>query len=184
MFLAPSNKPRGVTSGVHRHAAGGDRGIKGEKPNETDERRKKTRTVPIHSHLIELGLLEHAARHMKCGNGLLFPDVVLKPRKGSPRAELLDPALAVEKFGESIDYQWSKSLKITLDGNPRKLCAHSMRHYVNNIFLFSKYVHGAVRFDLVWHVEKEKEDINTTVYRDDAPTDLKAEAIAKVPRLF
>ncbi|SFQ60509.1 hypothetical protein SAMN05421853_11298 [Roseivivax halotolerans] len=129
MFLAPSNKTGRVTSGVHRHAAGGDRGIKGEKPNETDERPKKTRTVSIHSHLIELRLLEHAARHMKCGDGLLFPDVVPKPRKDSPRSELLDPALAVEKFGESIDYQWSKSLKITLDGNPQKLCAHSMRHY-------------------------------------------------------
>lgn len=78
------------------------RGIKGEAPDPREEERK-TRIVPLHSHLIDLGLLEHAARALQRGDRLLFPDVVPTPRKGSRRAAMTDPALAVDKFGDSID---------------------------------------------------------------------------------
>lgn len=160
------------------------RSIKGEEPGETDERCKKTRIVPIHPHLIELGLCEHASNMKDRGKKLLFPDVVPKPRKGSRRAAAHDPALMVDKFGQAIDYMWRTSLEAALNGNPRKLCMHSMRHYVNDFFLFSKVVLGAVRYDLLGHVKSESEDTNTSVYRGESPLKLKAAAINKLPRLF
>lgn len=160
------------------------RGIKGEQPGETDEALKLTRVVPIHPHLIELGFLEYAQRMQSNGSALLFPDVVPTPRKNSKRALMPDLAMHVDKFGESIDDIWRNSLKRTLNGNPRKLCMHSLRHYVNNFFMFSTDVSAAVRLDLVGHVDNEKEDTNIDVYRDDAPMELKAEAIRMLPRAF
>ncbi|WP_172839366.1 hypothetical protein [Tateyamaria omphalii] len=174
---------------IERHAciviqANKYRGLKGEEQGETDPRYKKTRVVPIHPHLIELGLLDHASDMQRRGHGLLFPDVVPKPQKGSARADVPDPALMVKKFGASIDHMWSTSLKRRLDGNPRKLCMHSMRHYVNDFFLFNSDVLGATRFDLVGHVKSETEDVNTAVYRGEAPMRLKVAAIEQLPRLF
>ena len=160
------------------------RTIKGEEPGETDERYKKTRVVPIHPHLVELGLLEYALEMKGCRENLLFPDVVPKPRKGSRRAAAPDPALMVDKFGESIDYMWRKSVEAALEGNPKKLCMHSMRHRVINSFLFESDVLDAVRFDLVGHLKSESEDTNTSVYRGEAPIDLQVAAINQLPRLF
>ncbi|MCB5200242.1 hypothetical protein LGQ03_13405 [Loktanella sp. TSTF-M6] len=160
------------------------RSIKGEEPGETDARFQKTRIVPLHPHLIELGLCRHVSEMADRGEKLMFPDVVPVPRKKSRRAAATDPALMVDKFGASIDYMWRTSLEAALDGNPRNLCMHSMRHYVNDFFLFSSDVLGAVRFDLVGHVKSENEDTNTSVYRGEAPIHLKLAAINKLPRLF
>lgn len=148
------------------------RGIKGEDPGEMEEELKKTRIVPIHPHLIELGFLDYAERINRSGSDLLFPDVVPKPKKGSARAQVADPALMVDKFGASIDYDWRKAVKCSLNGNPRKLCMHSLRHYVNDFFLFSTDVLAPVRIDIVGHVKAEAENTNTDVYRGDAPVRL------------
>lgn len=158
--------------------------LKGEQPGETDPRHKKTRVVPVHPHLIELGLLDHAIEMQRRGHNLLFPDVVPKPRKGSARADAPDPALMLKKFGASIDNMWTTSLKRTLDGNPRALCMHSMRHYVNDFLLFNSDVLGATRLDLVGHVKTETEDVNMAVYRGEAPMRLKVAAIEQLPKLF
>lgn len=160
------------------------RGIKGEASGESDERNKKTRIVPVHSHLIDLGIMEHAAAMIAKREGLLFPDVVPVPRKNSKRSKAVNPALLVDKYGESIDYMWKESLNFALGGNPRKLCMHSMRHYVNDTLLFSSDVKGPVRYDLIGHVDSEKEDINSSVYRDESPMALKVAAIESLPRLF
>jgi len=61
---------------------------------------------------------------------------------------------------------------------------HPMQHYVNDFFLFSSDVLGATRFDLVGHVRSETEDVNTAVYRGEAPMRLKVAAIEQLPRLF
>ncbi|MCF6443159.1 hypothetical protein [Nereida sp. MMG025] len=160
------------------------RGIKGEDPGETDEALKLTRVVPIHPHLIELGFLEYAQEMQKEDSPLLFPDVVPTPRKGSKRSLAPDPEMHVDKFGESIDDIWRNGLKHALNGNPRKLCMHSLGHYVNNFFLFSKDVSALVRLAIVGHVDNDKEDTNTDVYRDDAPMELKVKAIRMLPRAF
>ncbi|SEL00113.1 hypothetical protein SAMN04488032_109133 [Pacificibacter marinus] len=160
------------------------RGIKGEAAdiNEDD---KLTRVVPIHSHLIELGFLEYAGSIAKKGHKLLFPDVVPVPRKGSKRSKAEDPALSVEKFGERFDDAWRKAMNISLDDNPRKLCIHSLRHYVNHTLLHCNDVLGVTRTDLVGHIDNdEKEGTNTSTYRDETPLSVKREAIEKLPRLM
>ncbi len=165
------------------------RGIKGEEPGTTDPRKKLTRVVPIHSHLVELGLVEHAARMRALGETFLFPDVIPKPRKGSARSLRPDPAEGVEKFGESLDDMWRKALKIALKGNPRELCMHSLRHYVNDTLLHDPDVLDATRYDITGHAFRGQEqrpysEISEQTYRDDVSVSIKADAIERLPRLF
>jgi integrase len=172
------------------------RGIKGEAPGTTDPRLKLTRTVPIHEHLLELGLMEHASAMLAGGRKLLFPDVVPKPGKKKRALGITEEEQNVEKFGETIDYTWRKSLSIALKGNPRKLCMHSLRHYVNDTLIHTEGVHDVTRVDLLGHVESDDDDpknpkkahakrsINTSTYRDDVPMSIKHIAIKKLPRLF
>lgn len=162
------------------------RGIKGEDDDATEPFEKLTRIVPVHSHLIELGLLEYVQRMRKRGETFLFPDVIPQPRNGMP----LPPPeeLTVDKFGEAIDYQWRQCLKIALNGNPRKLCLHSLRHYVNHFLIHAQGVHEVTRFDLLGHVSDEDDDgkaaVNTSTYRDETPIAVKAAAIELLPRIF
>ncbi len=160
------------------------RGIKGEAAD-CHEDDRLTRLVPIHSHLIELGIMEYAASITKKGHSLLFPDVVPVPRKGSKRATTEDLALSVEKFGERFDDTWRKSMTIALKGNRRKLCIHSLRHYVNHTLLHCHDVHDVTRTDLVGHIDSNgNESINTSTYRDETPLRVKRDAIEKLPRLM
>ena len=159
------------------------RGIKGE-PKDAGPDEKLTRIVPIHSQLLDLGLLDYAEHIRTKGHALLFPDVVPKPRRGSARAQAEDPALLVDKFGERFDDKWRKSMAIALNGNPRKLCIHSLRHFVNNTLIHDREVHEVTRFDLIGHVEgSEGQNTNTSTYRDETPMAIKREAIEKLPRL-
>ena len=159
------------------------RGLKGE-PDDAPEDERLTRIVPIHSHLIALGFLEFAEDARKA-HPLLFPDVVPKPRKGSRRAKAADPALFVEKFGESFDDAWRKAFKQALNGNPRKLCIHSLRHYVNHTLLHAPGFHDVTRIDILGHVhDDDEEGTNTSTYRDETPMDIKRAAIEMLPRLM
>ena len=167
------------------------RGIKGD-PDAPNGEDSLTRNVPIHSHLIELGLLDQFAEMRSKGHKLAFPDVVPKARKTSAIQDAHERALSVEKFGESIDYMWRKALQIALGENPRKLCIHSLRHYVNHALIHTAGIHEVTRFDIRGHVE-EKEDarkggrqvsVNANVYRDDTSVALKKLAIESLPRLF
>ena len=169
------------------------RGLKGEEPGTTDPLKKLTRYVPVHSHLLELGLMEHAEKMRAKGETFLFPDVVPTPRKGSARDQNPDPAAGVLKFGESIDDTWRKALKIALQGNPRELCMHSLRHFVNDTLLHNRDVLDVTRFDITGHAFRREErgsqrgaysEINEQTYRDDVPLSIKAAAVEQLPRLF
>ena len=153
------------------------RGIKGE-AGEVE----KSRIIPVHPHLIELGLLDHAIPKPSSPTGLLFPDILPQARS-NPRDS--QPAKAV-KIGEALDDFWRKSLCITLDGNPRKLCMHSLRHYVNHQMIHSPDVHEVTRFDLLGHVESGDAalSINTSTYRDETHVAQKHAAIASLRRVF
>lgn len=134
--------------------------------------------------MLDLGLLDYAEHIRTKGHSLLFPDVVPKPRKGSVRAKAEDPALLVKKFGERFDDAWHKSMAIALNGNPRKLCIHSLRHFVNNTLIHEKEIHEVTRLDLLGHVEgSEDQNTNTSTYREETPMAIKHEAIEKLPRL-
>jgi integrase len=165
------------------------RGLKGEEEGTTDPRKKLTRFIPIHSHLMDLGLMEHAARMQAKGETFLFPDVVPKPRSGSARGLSPDTAKGVEKFGESIDDMWRKALKIALNGNPRWLCMHSLRHYVNDTLLHDPDVLDVTRYDITGHAyrgqdQRPHSEINEQTYRDDVSVRIKSDAIERLPRLF
>jgi integrase len=113
---------------------------------------------------------------------LLFPDVLPKPRKRVKGAEAALP----KKIGETLDDFWRESLKRTLDGNPRKLCMHSLRHYVNNHLIHSGGVHEVTRLDLLGHVDggAASQSINTSTYRDETGVKEKLAAITALPRIF
>lgn len=165
------------------------RGLKGEEEGTTDPRKKLTRFVPVHSHLMDLGLMEHATHMRAQGEKFLFPDVIPKPRSGSARSLSPDPAEGVEKFGESIDDMWRKALKIALNGNTRGLCMHSLRHYVNDTLLHNPDVLDVTRYDITGHAyrgqdQRPHSEINEQTYRDDVSVRIKADAIERLPRLF
>lgn len=169
------------------------RGLKNEESGTTDPLKKLTRYVPVHSHLRELGLMEHAEKMRTKGETFLFPDVIPTPRKGSSRSLSPDPAAGVEKFGESIDDTWRKSLRVALKGNPRELCMHSLRHFVNDTLLHNRDVLDVTRFDITGHAYRREDqgsqkgaynEINEQTYRDDVPLNIKAAAIEQLPRLF
>lgn len=153
------------------------RGIKGE-ASEVE----KSRIIPVHPHLIELGLLNHANSKPSSPTGLLFPDILPQARSKQRNSQ---PAKAV-KIGEALDDFWRKSLCITLDGNPRKLCMHSLRHYVNHQMIHAPDVHEVTRFDLLGHVESgdSAQSINTNTYRDETHVAKKYAAIASLKRVF
>lgn len=89
--------------------------------------------VPVHEHLIELGILEHQARMKKRGQKYLFPE--------------LAPKSAKKKFHSALRYNWQKLREIQLDGNPRDLDAHSLRHSFNQALKLETSVNREVRLD-------------------------------------
>jgi integrase len=153
------------------------RKIKGE-----DDQVEKSRIVPIHPHLIALGLMEKVQDSKGHPTGLLFPDVLPMPRKRVKGAKLALP----KKIGDTLDDFWRESLKRTLDGNPRNLCMHSLRHYVNNHLIHAGGVHEVTRLDLLGHVDggAASQSINTSTYRDETGVKEKLAAITALPRIF
>ncbi|MGB0902347.1 hypothetical protein [Halocynthiibacter sp.] len=151
------------------------RGIKGE-----GGEIEKSRIIPVHPHLIELGLIDHASSHITSPTGLLCPDILPKKRFQNGRQG------QVTKIGESLDDFWRKSLHLSLNGNPRKLCMHSLRHYVNHSFIHNRDIHEVTRFDILGHVESSDaaRSINTSTYRDETDVKEKFAAIASLPCVF
>ncbi|MEM5542719.1 hypothetical protein WNY61_08200 [Sulfitobacter sp. AS92] len=86
-----------------------------------EERRIKNahsaRLIPLHEHLLELGLLDHRDRMTSKGERLLFPE--------------LRPTSAKKKFMSALRYNWRKLREGQLDGNPKGLDGHSLRHSFN-----------------------------------------------------
>lgn len=138
-----------------------------------DERRLKNlqseRSVPVHEHLIELGLLEHQARMQKEGQKYLFPELL--------------PTSSKKKFLSAPRHNWRKIREIQLDGNPRNLDGHSLRHAFNQFFKVNKHVQREVRLDIMGHAGI---DINEEAYGDEEgmPFELKKAAIDLQPRVF
>ncbi|MRX50886.1 hypothetical protein GI374_10590 [Paracoccus sp. S-4012] len=125
------------------------------------------RQVPLHRRLIELGFLEHVR---KSRGGDLFPELRPKRRDESEPGN--------KKFGDRLWYAFDQALSKSLDGNPRNLSLHSMRHYVKDQLEFHTTIPARVRLDLMGH---EGNDLHSRVYGDPSPlSELKA-AIEKLP---
>lgn len=138
-----------------------------------DQRRLKNlqseRLIPLHDHLVELGLIEHRDRMRVSGQKLLFPELEPKSKK--------------KKFGSALRYNWEKIRDIQLDGNHKNLDAHSLRHTFNQFLKNQKTVSKDVRLDLLGH---SGTDLNEEVYGDEdgMPFEMKKAAIDMLPRVF
>ena len=135
--------------------------------DENEERTVKTdssiRKVPVHPHLIELGILD--LRH---GEGRLFPGLYRK----SPKSRL----------GDCIYYNWRKVMTERL--RPEELdrrCFHSFRHTVVDQLGKMKGVRDRVIKDILGHTPTS---ITDRVYGSDSEPAEMLEAIQRIPRVF
>ncbi|WP_240794148.1 hypothetical protein [Pseudorhodobacter turbinis] len=75
------------------------------------------RDLPLHPQLVDLGLIDHAARQIARHGPQADLFLDLRPRKGSG-------------FGGQLDYRFRKLVQTRLNGNPEGKVFHSLRHYV------------------------------------------------------
>lgn len=94
------------------------------------------RFVPIHSQLIELGLLEFAEKRKKL-KGDMF--------------EELRPKSDLTSYGDQIDHLFRLIVQQQVDDHLRKTF-HSLRHYVTDVFNNSMSVKHECRDDILGHL--------------------------------
>lgn len=117
----------------------------------------------MHSHLIELGLLDQRER---ARSGSQFPDLRRKAK--------------LANLGDSIDHRWRNVLDDQLGDARQGKSFHSLRHYVTDQ-LRRAGVEKWVRLDLLGHAG---EDIEDEVYGEAAPLVIKLVAIERLPRVM
>jgi len=136
-----------------------------------EERRLKNlqseRLLPVHEHLIELGLIEHRDRIIAGNEEFLFPE--------------LRPKSSKLPFHKAMKYNWDKARFMQLGAAAEGLTMHSMRHYVNITLKGNKAVEKSVRLDILGHAAV---DLNEEVYTAGASFGEKLEAINSIPRAF
>ncbi|WP_422003522.1 hypothetical protein [Roseovarius mucosus] len=147
------------------------------------------RRVPLHPHLIELGLMDFVADKRATGDLFLFPEAI--PAKIRALCLQVDGPIPPydKKFGDSLDHVWRECLMRSLDGNPEEYCAASLRSYVNDTLINLRkedgstlVVPGIDRRDLMGH---KPQDVNEGNYRrDEKPLGPLYVAIKQLPRLF
>ncbi|MBK1634741.1 hypothetical protein CKO19_03215 [Rhodovulum adriaticum] len=93
------------------------------------------RLVPIHSQLIELGLLEHRSRKKND----LFPE--LRPKSKSTR------------FGDQLDHTFRMVLQDRIRDRDRKTF-HSLRHYVSDVLKNDPTIKTEYKDDILGHAGK------------------------------
>lgn len=122
------------------------------------------RKVPIHEHLLELGLIEHMQR---IGSGQLFPEL----KRKSQRANL----------GDAIHYHWRKMLDKQLGDMAENKRFHSFRHYITGELRYKQKLSPVTRHHILGHALESVEDRH---YGSRSPlADLKL-VIDALPRVF
>ena len=121
------------------------------------------RMVPIHSHLIDLGFLDHVQRAKKNNQNSLFPELYEHGNKC---------------FGRKVGRRMRQVIDQQLGTEGEKLSFHSFRHYVQNELDHAGVDDKVVR-DIIGH---EGKDIHDKVYRKASPTQTLAEAIEQLPK--
>jgi hypothetical protein len=79
---------------------------------------------------------------------------------------------------KKLGYNWRKTLKIILDGNPRLLCFHSLRHFVNNQIRDLNDVPCLVRLNIMG---QEADDTNDRVYSEPSELPVLKAVIERLP---
>ncbi len=135
------------------------------------ERRLKNmqseRILPIHEHLISLGLIRHVHVMKKKGQEFMFPE--------------LRPSNAKSKFSKKMKYNWDKARRLQLGNEADDLTMHSLRHFVNIELKSNKDIEKSVRLDILGHAAQ---DLNEEVYSSGTPLPEKRAAINSIPRAF
>lgn len=125
------------------------------------------RLVPVHSHLVELGLLRHVEDMRNRGAVAIFPELM--------------PTNDSQSFGDKLHYNWNKAVKLQLDDNPRKLCFHSFRHYVISYLKQVPEVTEKQRRDLVGH---SGQDVHDEQYDEATSMPVMQGVVEHLPRMF
>lgn len=125
------------------------------------------RSLPVHPHLLDLGFMEHVQQRHAERQPLLFPEL----RPSNPK----------QKAGDQIDHLRRMIFEQQLDGNPRGLDLHSLRHFFNTTLKRDRSVPKSVRLDILGHAGA---DLNEEVYSDTTPFADKLEAIRTIPSFF
>ncbi|SHF96150.1 hypothetical protein SAMN05444339_1281 [Loktanella atrilutea] len=123
------------------------------------------RRVPVHSALIDAGFLNYVEDIKRRKSVAVFPD--LAPGTGT-----------TSKYGKRLGYNWRKSLYHALDGNPRELCFHSIRHFVNKTIRDMHDVPRLVRLNIVG---QEATDTNDRVYAKETELPVMQNVIERLP---
>lgn len=136
-----------------------------------EERRLKNlqseRLIPVHEHLIELGLIDHRDRMLDRKEHFLFPE--------------LRPKSSKIPFHKPIMYNWNNARVMQLKESAKRLTMHSLRHYVNITLKSNKSIEKSVRLDILGHAAV---DLNEEVYTAGASFSEKSDAINSIPRAF
>lgn len=125
------------------------------------------RLVPIHSHLLDLGFLRYVEDMRKRGAAAIFPELI--------------PENESQSFGDKLHYNWSKAVGLQLEGNPRKLCFHSLRHYVIAYLKQLPEISDKQRRDLVGH---SGQDVHDESYDEATPLPVLQGVVERLPRVL
>jgi len=123
------------------------------------------RLIPIHSHLIDLGFLDHVKRAEREKQNCLFPELY---EAGN------------DAFGRKVGRRMRQVIDQQLGAEGKKLSFHSLRHYVQNQLDLEGVDDKIVR-DITGH---EGKDIHDKVYRKTTPTQSLVEALEMLPKII
>jgi integrase len=123
------------------------------------------RMIPIHSHLIDLGFIDHVRKAKNNNENSLFPELY---------------EVGNNAYGRKVGRRMRQIIDQELGTDGVELSFHSLRHYVQNQLDNSGVEDKLVR-DIIGH---EGKDIHEKVYRKSAPPPALAEAIAHLPKVI
>lgn len=123
------------------------------------------RMIPIHSHLIDLGLIDHVQTAKNDNKNSLFPELF---------------EVGNNAYGRKVGRRMRQIIDQELGADGAELSFHSLRHYVQNQLDNSGVEDKLVR-DIIGH---EGKDIHEKVYRKSAPLPALAEAISHLPKVI
>ncbi len=121
--------------------------------------------IPIHSHLIDLGFLDHVQEAKENKQTSLFPDLYEAGNSA---------------FGRKVGRRMRQIIDQELGAQGAKLSYHSLRHYTQNQLDHAGIDDKVVR-DIIGH---EGKDIHDKVYRKPSPPLTLNEAIERLPKVI
>jgi integrase len=136
----------------------------------TESRRIKNeasvRRVPVHPHLIELGLLDHLEERRQRRDHDLFPD--------------LKPSNPTDTYGDGIDESFRKIRRVQLGPESEGKVFHSFRHYVIDQLKRDRDLKKEEIKDIVGHAGEDETDER---YGSTTPIEILRAAVGRLPRV-